>query len=304
MRFVLIRAILAAAACAFLFCSVHAFGQNVVLGVLEDQPGYYAGDPYFRDVRVVFQRNGPDWQAFRSNCPDQDCLKKIPAEYPSEEAWTIAFDGKSLGTITSRAPREYKWYASVGQEEIVGTGPVPTVGKRSTEFAGQLGGPVYRPLIATSRPYVNDPDLWKPFTPGSDTVAAIRQQFRKQFPKLCRLGGPDGTEMKPFPYRNGDVNLVKAYGSRAGWVVARLHLQAVDCEDVEAGFDIDDPWFVVGPEGSVKYLDSGMWLVDAGDYDNDGKSELVFSIDRDNRGGYLLFYDDFKKHVAFEYSFH
>jgi hypothetical protein len=47
-----------------------------------------------------------------------------------------------------------------------------------------------------------------------------------------------------------------------------------------------------------------MWLVDAGDYDNDGKSELVFSIDRYNRGGYELFYDDFKKRTIFEFGYH
>ncbi len=47
-----------------------------------------------------------------------------------------------------------------------------------------------------------------------------------------------------------------------------------------------------------------MWLVDAGDYDKDGKSELVFSIDRYNRGGYELFYDDFKKHVVLEFGYH
>jgi hypothetical protein len=45
-----------------------------------------------------------------------------------------------------------------------------------------------------------------------------------------------------------------------------------------------------------------MWLVDAGDYDNNGRDELVFSIDRYNRGGYELFYDDFKKHATFEYG--
>jgi hypothetical protein len=47
-----------------------------------------------------------------------------------------------------------------------------------------------------------------------------------------------------------------------------------------------------------------MWLVDAGDYDNDGKSELVFSIDRDNRGGYELFYDTLRRHVTFEFNYH
>jgi hypothetical protein len=86
--------------------------------------------------------------------------------------------------------------------------------------------------------------------------------------------------------------------------VAQLHLEAIDCEDVEAGEDIEDPWFVVDSKISVRYLDSGMWLVDAGDYDNGGKSELVFSIHGENRGGYELFYDDFKKHAKFEFTYH
>jgi hypothetical protein len=47
-----------------------------------------------------------------------------------------------------------------------------------------------------------------------------------------------------------------------------------------------------------------MWLVDAGDYDNDGRSELVFSIDDYDLGGYRLFYDHFKKESVFEFSYH
>ncbi len=52
--------------------------------------------------------------------------------------------------------------------------------------------------------------------------------------------------------------------------------------ETEAGFDMDDPWFFVDTKKAVTYLDSGLWLVDAGDYDNDGKSELIFSINREN----------------------
>ena len=63
-------------------------------------------------------------------------------------------------------------------------------------------------------------------------------------------------------------------------------------------------WFVVTPNGTVRFLDSSMWLVDAGDYDNDGKSELVFSIDDYNRGGYKLFSDEFRKKAVFKFSYH
>jgi hypothetical protein len=47
-----------------------------------------------------------------------------------------------------------------------------------------------------------------------------------------------------------------------------------------------------------------LWLVDAGDYDNDGKSELIFSINRENEGGYEIWYDSFKKHAIFKFNYH
>ena len=47
-----------------------------------------------------------------------------------------------------------------------------------------------------------------------------------------------------------------------------------------------------------------MWMVDAGDYDNDGRSELIFSISRDNEGGYEIWYDDFRKHATFKFHYH
>jgi hypothetical protein len=47
-----------------------------------------------------------------------------------------------------------------------------------------------------------------------------------------------------------------------------------------------------------------MWLVDTGDYDNDGKTELIFCVDDYNEGGYRLFYDNLKKQSAFTFSYH
>jgi len=289
---------------AFTVLTSLASGQTIVIGVLEDNHGWYAGEPNFRAVRVVFRKAGMDWKSFPNDCPDQQCLKTVPTKYPRESTWTIAFDGKNLGHIASRTPSEFKWYAAVGQQEIVSAGRVPTIGQQSSEFGGYTEAVVYRPLVANSRPYSRDPEEWKPATASDSLNSILRTAFRKRFPKLCRLGGPQSNRMDAYPYRDEDVKLVKVYTSKTRWTVAMLHLQAVDCSDAEAGFNIDDPWFAAAPNGSVTHLDDGMWLVDAGDYDNDGKSELLFSIDREDRGGYEMFYDNFRKHVAFQFSYH
>jgi len=97
---------------------LNVFGQQILLGVLEDNPGHYAGEPNFRTVRLVFEKKGDDWQPFSSDCRDQACLKTITSTYPSEVTWTITFDGKNVGQVTGRTPTDFAWYASVGQQEI------------------------------------------------------------------------------------------------------------------------------------------------------------------------------------------
>ncbi|HUA14912.1 MAG TPA: hypothetical protein VMG31_06420 [Verrucomicrobiae bacterium] len=284
--------------------ATRSFAQNVILGVLEESKGHYAGEPNYRDVRVIFQKTGDVWQPFPSNCDNQACLKSLTSTYPDETTWTIAFDGKNLGQVASHAPSDFRWYSDIGQQAIISANPVPTVGTRSAEFGGYTEASVYRPLVANSKPYFADPEQWKPFVPSSDITALLQQAFRKKFPKLCRTSQNDQSKLNEFSYRNEDIKVVKAYASRPGSIVARLHLEAVDCQDTEAGFDIDDPWFFVDATKTVKYFDSGMWLVDAGDYDNDGRSELIFSINREDEGGYEIWYENFTKHATFKFIYH
>jgi len=282
-----------------------ASDDSLILGVLEDVPGVYVGEPHIRAVRVVFRKTASGWEVFPgTDCPNQDCLKTADSKYPTQVDWTIAFDGRNLGQVRSTS-KEFKFYSHVGLQQIEGGTPVPTIGERSSAYGGYTEASVFRPLIAVSQPHFKDPEVWKPAGLPPDLVGLLRQQFRRKFPKLCMTNKQDETKLQAFPYHNEEVKLVKAYASKTGWTIAQLHLDgAIDCQDVEAGFEIDDSWFAVDPGKSVQYIGAGMWLVDAGDYDNDGKSELVFSINRENRGGYELFYDDFKKHTVFEFSYH
>jgi hypothetical protein len=290
------------------FLSTFAFAaiaQQPILGVMEENPGVYAGEPNSYGVRICFKKNRDDWKAYPSDCQNQSCLKKVPAEYPRLIQWTISFDGKLVGQLTGETPDEFLFYSRVGLQKIISTGVIPSIGKPSIEFAGFLDQPVHRPLVANSRPYFRDPDLWKPVQAPLGEFGVLRQQFRKKYPKLCRSNEQDESKLESLPYRDEDVRVAKAYQSRDGWIIARLHVKAaIDCSDTESGFEMDDSWFVVDPKHSASYLASGIWLVDAGDYDGDGKSELLFSLSQYNRGGYMLYYDQFRKHVAFEYSYH
>ncbi|UWZ85368.1 hypothetical protein [Occallatibacter riparius] len=279
-----------------------AFGQGPIVGVLEDVPDEYGGNSS-PGVRVVFKKDGNDWKAFPT-CGDVDCLTTVSQQYPQQVTWTIAFDGRGLGQVTGRIPTGFSFYSRVGLQDV-GNGALPRVGSRSAAYGGESGASVYRPLVANSQPYVSDPESWQPSQLTPQQTRTVRQAFRSRFPKLCAISKADESKLQSFPYLDEDLKLVKAYEGKGGWMIARLHLAgAVDCEDAETGFEMNDTWFTIDPQKSVKYLDEGLWLVDAGDYDNDGQSEILFAINSHNRGGYKLFYDHFKKHTTFEYAFH
>jgi hypothetical protein len=129
---------------------------KILLGVLEDHPGDYSGQPYYRAVRVVFEKVGTEWRAFPSDCPNQECLKTISSSYPSKVTWTIGLHGKILGSVIGRTYGEFPFYSEVGLQKIISSRPIPTVGKRSDDFADFTGAPVYRPLVANSQPYFKD----------------------------------------------------------------------------------------------------------------------------------------------------
>ncbi|MGA9069012.1 MAG: hypothetical protein WB424_02080 [Terracidiphilus sp.] len=273
-----------------------------LVGILEDNPGHYAGNPHYRDVRVVFRKEGTRWFAFPNNCPDQDCLKTIAAKFPTQVNWTISFDGKQVGQVESRTPPSFDFYATVGQQVIVGTSDVPTVGKPSADFSGFQDEPVLRPLVAVSKPNYSDPEHWKPARPTPEIIAAVRQSYLSRFPKIANcIARTTGRENSRTASLGEAISVQKLYGSNRNWFLVEAQSRYCDGGAIS---EFSSRWFVINPERQVKYLGSSMWLVDAGDYDNDGKSEVVFSIDDYDRGGYKLFYDDFSRSAIFEFGYH
>jgi len=280
-------------------------GGRVILGVLEDIPGEYTGESDFRAVRAVFEKNGDGWQAFPPQTKSYPEPLTPPSSYPKEMTWTIAFDGRNLGTITALTPPQYHFYSEIGIENIISHGPVPTIGKKLADFAGFSGAPVYRPLVAVSQPNFTDPDQWKPTQLAPELIATARQQFRSKFPKVSNCKEPNETLHKPWDYRDEDIKVSKSYSSNNEWALIELQLTGYACDgmlDDDSAFG--GQWYVIDPTGKPRFLGTNIWLVDAGDYDNSGSSEVLFSINGYNSGGYRLFYKNFTQSAEFLFHYH
>jgi hypothetical protein len=274
---------------------------SLILGVLEHHvPDTLAASPTPR-VRVLFTKKGTRWLAFPTATRTYHDLKSLPLSYPPRVTWTIAFDGRDLGQITTQRPEAFDFYNDIGLESIVSHKPIPSVGKPSTAFATWTAKPVLRPLVALSQPNYKDPDHWKPDHPSPSRIARARALFRSSFPTTCNCRNEYSKE-KPWHYSNSEIKLLKAYSSKNGWALVKLGLTGYRCDYVlDAHSPFIGQWYVLNPAGSIRHLGSGMWLVDTGDYDNSGSSSLLFALGGQNMDGYRLYYQNFSKSVQPEF---
>lgn len=279
--------------------------SRVILGVLEDHPGIYSCDSYFRVIRAVFHNRGSEWVPFPTECSSPNCLKSLPKSYPQAVKWTIAFDGRDLGRVEARAPADFRFYSLVGIEEITSAGTVPTVGKRLDKYAGWEFQPVYRPLVAVSQPNFKDPDGWKPAQLSLQEIDVVRERFRESFPRVSNCRNPNENKLRSWKYLNEDIKIGSAYSAKDGRSLVELGLSGWACDGPQDdGSPFIYRWYVVEPSGEARLLGTGMSLVDAGDYDGNGKSEVLFQVEGYNRGGYRLFYRNFSRSAEFLFSYH
>ncbi|MGC2161456.1 MAG: hypothetical protein WA634_06090 [Silvibacterium sp.] len=277
--------------------------SNVILGVLEDVAGEYAGQSDTRKLRAVFQKTSNEWRPFPTRTRTYLDLKTLPHSYPQQMTWTIAFHGRKLGTVTAHTPAQFDSYSEIGTELINSRGPVPTIGKKSVDYGGFPGYSVYRPLVAVSRPNVADPDNWHRVQPSQGQIEIARNRFRARFPKVSNCRNADENIGRPWHYRDRDIHVIAAYTSRQHWLLLDLSLTGYAC-DGPTDEPFLDQWFVVRPSGEVSFIGQEMWLVDAGDYDKSGQSELLFSISGMDIGGYRLFYRNFTRSAEFIFYYH
>ena len=288
---------------ASLFLAFNVFAaESILVGVLEEPQCAQAKDV---KARVMFQRTTNGWIGL--NSPESTA----PA-YVTKQTWTIALDGRQLGSVILSDPSPSKDDKSdwtyTRDKLFVPKGDVPVRASHNV-FAGWCDTPKVRPLALLSRPMVSDPAGWKPFRVPVEYRQRLYGPLKKSFGNaaVVRCRDPEGVKSEVFRFGASDLRIFKGYKSKSEGVIISIGLDpkkyGCDGPANTADNSWSNHWFHIR-EDQIKLFGIGLELVDSGDYDGDGASELLFWKSAYNRNGYVLVFDKMGKMTEYVWSYH
>ncbi len=268
--------------------------QTTYLGVMEPSPVHYVGETSKTPValRVAFLYKNGSWNILPNRAKNGAELASLLPHYPKDIDWTLGFDGKKIGQFQTHRPSQWPYYSDVGLTYPDTKMHIPTISKGAKNFCYWSQAGAYRPLVASSGSYVDDPDDWKLVVSTRRPTGKLISAFRKAA----------GTAAQQFP--DGQISVKRCYRSREGDQL--IGLGVPNSRPLGEDFDSDQcdvRWFHLhGNE--VNFLGNSLELVDAGDYDHDGHSEIVFHKPGYNYDAYILTYQQLHKQLEFGWSYH
>ncbi len=279
-----------------MLCLGETAGSQTLLGVLEEPQ---CNDQNGTAVRALFAKSEIGWTSLSSESAARGIdLEKIN--------WVVALNGRKIGKIRTLDPgfrTPYQWtYPRDRLLSILPNQSVPGVEDKVHLFAGWCRAPKNRPLVVVSNGSVSDPDNWKPFKPEASLIARVFVQFRKHAGPAVVCPGHSNSSV-PFSYTSNDLEALTGYKDRSGRQLISVRLKPrTDGCDGASDVAWDSHTFLVTAQST--YLGPGLALVDAGDYDAKGKSELLFWFSGYNQDGYVLFSSDFTKEAGYLWQYH
>lgn len=256
-----------------------------------------------RTITPAFEKDHSGWE------PVRDLNQRI--------TWTVTFDGKNLGRVESEPVSQATLGNITGPTSIhsilTPAKEIPVVGKPEGRFSGNYGRLVRRPLVVVSKPNFSDPDEWKPRAIPNRVIEEVRSSFRRTFRHVRQCDASGEALKDDWSLPDSEIVVSRNYGSAKHEYIVETRVLHNECLFNADGQDFQsmggNQMFVVPPDHEAIFLGLQWELVDAGDYDGDGKSEAIFyvaegkDIDVETEG-YVLFYDDFSHSVRFTWTNH
>jgi hypothetical protein len=271
-----------------LLLTLSASAQEPLIGVLE---AFASGTFYTRNppgVRVLFYQSGHIWHSYNNTCQDKACLKTITLVFPRTTAWNLIEDCKPAASVIATTPPAYHSESEIGVQVI--TSPAVADLKLLQVLSPHI-------IFATTVEPLHDPDNWHPASASPLDLTLVREAFRKLYPQLknCQqfASDPPLNDHDSIP-SDEQLALRDSYVSNKNWRILQITANGVFCPGApEDAFD--EQSFAISPTGQIQHLDQNMDFVGAGDFANDGRSEILFKVK--GQWGYTLFYDNFSQHV-------
>jgi hypothetical protein len=256
-----------------------AFGWTSWVGVLEDWPVLSAQntdakneqkyEPRVRPLFIKIDQN--KWQA--APRPGDE---NPPAQLPKAFSWDVCFSGRGEGQLTAMLisdgiPTTTPPYILRSEDRA------PWRTRRSGDYAGWLPSPVYKPILLMSslNSSCKDPEKWK--QAGQEKARAKLPAMSSVLREAFAKGGPGTTT---YEFADKDVKIFKSWLSPKQGIFAAIKTRPKD-NTIEM--------FRIAADGNVSYLGRDMMLVDAGDFDGDGSTEILFKRRAEKRDVYEIF---------------
>jgi hypothetical protein len=266
--------------------------EGTIVGIAEEFPSGSWGSPVVPQVRVGFVRTASGWE-----------VRGEPAPSKTGETgrlrWSVCFDGRTLSSIETE-PVQSESYSRQGTHAPVAKQKIPFTGKRTKEFRGWLDEVVHRPLVLSSPGRCTDPDGWHREQAGDELRASLIEHARTTVTlEIC-----DDDPCTQWHPERRDIEVAKLYVAKSGERLAMLRIRPPGIGDEDLSTDTFPVFLArIDAARNISSLGNGV-VVDAGDYDGDGRSEVVIKSGDYNQDGYTMFYDGFSKQVSLRWEYH
>ena len=250
------------------------FAWTTWIGVVEDWPTKESANSkqirYESRVRPLFVRvDQGAWQA-----APQDELPRHNIKVPKTFSWDVCFSGRGEGALTTNMTEPLP-FTSVPPYTLRESENAPWRTRRSLDYSSSNLEPVYKPIVLSSsmNSSCKDQEKWKA---GSSDKAngQIQQLMTILTSKL------DVVETKNLlPLTSGKIT--KTWANKFRDRIAILKAKTATGETVTGAF-------YVGAEAPA-LIGINTLMIDAGDFDSDGKVDVIFKQRNKKNDAYFLY---------------